>query len=47
MQGAGGMIQADRGAGWTRRTPSKIKMALIANDLAGAEIANKSLAGVA
>ena len=29
------------------KTPSKMKMALIANDLSGAEIANKALAGVA
>jgi hypothetical protein len=46
VQGAGGMIQAIEAQG-DQKDPSKIKMGLIANDLAGAEIANKSLAGVA
>jgi hypothetical protein len=46
VQGAGGMLQAIAAQG-DQKNPSKIKMALIANDLAGAAIANKSLAGVA
>ena len=46
VQGAGGMVQAIAAQG-DQKDPSKIKMALIANDLAGAAIANKSLAGVA
>ena len=46
VQGAGGMLQAIAAQG-DQKDPSKIKMALIANDLAGAAIANKSLAGVA
>jgi len=46
VQGAGGMIQIIAAEG-DQKDPSKIKMALIANDLAGAAIANKSLAGVA
>jgi hypothetical protein len=46
VQGAGGMVQAIEAQG-DQKDPSKIKMALIANDLAGAAIANKSLAGVA
>ncbi len=46
VQGAGGMLQLLAAQGDTK-TPSKMKMALIANDLSGAEIANKALAGVA
>jgi ABC-type branched-subunit amino acid transport system substrate-binding protein len=46
VQGAGGMVQLLQATG-DQSDPSKMKMALIANDLAGAEIANKSLAGVA
>ena len=46
VQGAGGMLQAIAQQG-DQKNPGKIKMALIANDLAGAAIANKSLAGVA
>jgi hypothetical protein len=46
VQGAGGMIQAIAAQG-DQAHPSKIKMALIANDLSGAEIANGALAGVA
>jgi hypothetical protein len=46
VQGAGGMIQVIA-AQHATKNPSKIKMALIANDLSGAEIANGALAGVA
>jgi hypothetical protein len=46
VQGAGGMIQAIAAQG-DQKNPSKIKMALIANDLSGAIIANGALAGVA
>jgi ABC-type branched-subunit amino acid transport system substrate-binding protein len=46
VQGAGGMLQLLAAQG-DLKDPSKMKMALIANDLSGAEIANKSLAGVA
>jgi ABC-type branched-subunit amino acid transport system substrate-binding protein len=46
VQGAGGMIQTIEAQGDTK-DPSKVKIAFIANDLAGAAISNKSLAGVA
>jgi hypothetical protein len=46
VQGAGGMLQLIA-AQHATKDPSKIKMALIANDLSGAEIANGALAGVA
>jgi len=46
VQGAGGMLQAIAAQGDTK-DPGKIKMALIANDLSGAAIANEALAGTA
>jgi ABC-type branched-subunit amino acid transport system substrate-binding protein len=46
VQGAGGMVQVLAAQG-DQKDPKKIKIAFIANDLAGAAIANKSLAGVA
>jgi hypothetical protein len=46
VQGAGGMLQAIAAQGDTK-DPGKIKMALIANDLSGAAIANAALAGTA
>lgn len=46
VQGAGGMIQAIA-AQHDQKSPSKVKMALIANNFSGAIIANQALAGVA